>query len=258
MLRIGTSGFSYDDWVGPVYPEGLPAREQLPYYARLFSTVELNVTYYRIPSASTVVGWVHKTPDDFLFAVKAYGELTHQRESQDFAGFVAAIEPLVEARKLGCVLAQFPNSFRATDENKEYLRRLREGFGDLPLVIEFRNSGWVTDETFEFLRAENLGYCCVDEPRLKGLMPPITVATSDVAYVRFHGRNYAKWYAHEEAWERYNYTYSESELREWVPKLKELEEEAPLALVYFNNHFQGQATKGARDLSQLLLQPESE
>src|SRR5512144_263870 len=106
MLRIGTSGFSYDDWIGPVYPEGLPAREQLSYYAKLFSTVELNVTYYRVPAPSTVVGWVRKTPDDFLFAVKAYGDLTHQRETQDFAGFVAAIQPLVEARKLGCVLAQ--------------------------------------------------------------------------------------------------------------------------------------------------------
>ena len=256
MLRIGTSGFSYDDWVGPVYPEGLPAREHLQYYASLFPTVELNVTYYRIPAASTVSGWVRKTPDDFLFAVKAYGELTHQRESHDFAGFVAAIEPLIEAHKLGCVLAQFPYSFHPTPENKEYLRRLRAGFGDLPLVVEFRNSRWVDDETFTLLRAENLGYCCVDEPRLKGLMPPIAVATSSVAYVRFHGRNYAKWYAHEEAWERYNYSYPESELREWVPKVRELEADAPLTLVYFNNHFQGQATKGARDLSQLLLEPQ--
>ncbi len=256
MLRIGTSGFSYDDWIGPVYPEGLPAREHLQFYASLFSTVELNVTYYRVPAASTVTGWARKTPDDFLFAVKAYGELTHQRESHDFAGFVAALAPLIEARKLGCVLAQFPYSFHPTDENKEYLRRLRAGFGDLPLVVELRNAGWVSDETFALLRAENLGYCCVDEPRLKGLMPPIAVATSDVAYVRFHGRNYAKWYAHEEAWERYNYTYSESELREWLPKLEQLEEEAPLTLVYFNNHFQGQATKGARDLSQLRLEPQ--
>ncbi len=256
MLRIGTSGFSYDDWIGPVYPKGLPAREHLSYYATLFSTVELNVTYYRIPATSTVVGWMHKTPDDFLFAVKAYGELTHQRESHDFAGFVAAIQPLVEAVRLGCVLAQFPNSFRATDENRDYLRRMRVGFGNLPLVIELRNAEWVSDETFALLREENLGYCCVDEPRLKGLMPPIAVATSDVAYVRFHGRNYARWWQHEEAWERYNYTYSESELREWVPRLQKLEEEAPLTLVYFNNHFEGQAAKDARDLAQLLLEPQ--
>ncbi len=256
MLRIGTSGFSYDDWVGPVYPTRMPAREHLTYYASLFSTVEINVTYYRIPASTTVVGWVRKTPDNFLFAVKAYGELTHERESHDFAGFVEALRPMTESGKLGCVLAQFPYSFHPKPENEEYLRRLRAGFGELPVVVEFRNAGWAKDETFELLRQENLGYCCVDEPRLKGLMPPIAVATSPVAYVRFHGRNYAKWYAHEEAWERYNYTYPEEELREWVPKLRELDSEVPLTLVYFNNHFEGQSTKGARDLSQLLLEPD--
>nr|MCU0508570.1 DUF72 domain-containing protein [Anaerolineae bacterium] len=94
MLRIGTSGFSYDDWIGPVYPAGMPAREHLSYYASLFSTVEINVTYYRIPASTTVVGWVRKTPDNFLFAVKAYGELTHERESHDFAGFVEALRPM--------------------------------------------------------------------------------------------------------------------------------------------------------------------
>jgi uncharacterized protein YecE (DUF72 family) len=256
MLRIGTSGFSYDDWIGPVYPQGLPAREQLTFYASLFSTVEINVTYYRIPSSITVAGWVRKTPDSFLFAVKAYGELTHERESHDFRGFVEALRPITESGKLGCVLAQFPYSFHPTLENADYLRRLRAGLDEVPVVVEFRNAGWVKDETFDLLRKEGLGYCCVDEPRLKGLMPPIAVATSPIAYVRFHGRNYAKWYAHEEAWERYNYTYSEEELREWVPRLRELDAEVPLTLVYFNNHFEGQSTKGARDLSQLLLLPE--
>ena len=257
MLRTGTSGFSYDDWIGPVYPPGMPAREHLAHYATLFSTVELNVTYYRVPAASTVSGWVRKTPDDFLFSIKAYGELTHQRETRDFQGFVEAIRPLTESGKLGCVLAQFPYSFHPTPENEDYLRALAAGFGGLPVVVEFRNAGWVREETFDLLRAERLGYCCVDEPRLKGLMPPIAVATSPVAYVRFHGRNYAKWYAHEEAWERYNYTYPEAELREWVPRLRELDAAVPLTLVYFNNHFQGQATKGARDLTQLLLQPDA-
>ncbi len=84
-------------------------------------------------------------------------------------------------------------------------------------------------------------------------MPPVAVATGPVAYVRFHGRNAAKWYAHEEAWERYDYTYSLDELREWMPKLRRLDAEAPLTLVYFNNHFRGQAVRGARDLGQLLL-----
>ena len=253
MIRIGTSGFSYDDWLGPVYPAGLPARDQLAFYAREFSTVELNVTYYRVPDARTVAGWARKTPDDFLFAVKAHQGLTHEREAPDFAGFVSALQPLVEARKLGCVLAQFPYSFHAVPESREYLRRLCGGLGSLPVVVEFRNAGWVAQPTFDLLRSLGIGYCCVDEPRLKGLMPPVAVSTGQVAYVRFHGRNAAKWYAHAEAWERYDYTYSTEELREWVPKLRELDAEAPLTLVYFNNHFRGQAVHGARDLGQLLL-----
>ena len=253
MIKIGTSGFSYDDWVGPVYPEGLPAREHLAYYAAQFPTVELNVTYYRIPDSRSVQGWARRTPDGFLFAVKAFQGLTHERTEPDFAGFLTALTPLREAGKLGCVLAQFPYSFHLTSENRNYLARLRAGMGELPVVVELRNANWVRDETFELLRTLQLGFCCVDEPQLRGLMPPIAVATGPVAYVRFHGRNAAKWYDHDEAWERYNYSYSENELREWVPKIRELDTQVPLTLVYFNNHYVGQATKGARDLTQLML-----
>lgn len=253
MIKIGASGFSYDDWRGTVYPAGLPARDHLAFYARDFPTVELNVTYYRIPDARTVQGWARKTPDRFVFAVKAFQGLTHDRTQPDFAAFVAALAPLVAAGKLGCVLAQFSYSFHPDPENRSYLHRLREGLGDLPAVVEFRNAGWVAPSTFDLLRSLGLGFCCVDEPHLRGLMPPVAVATGPVAYVRFHGRNAAKWYAHEEAWERYDYTYSLDELREWVPKLRQLDAEAPLTLVYFNNHFRGQAVRGARDLGQLLL-----
>jgi len=255
MIRIGTSGFSYDDWTGPVYPEGLPKAGHLAFYAREFSTVEINTTYYRVPDVRMVQGWANKTPDDFLFSVKAYQGLTHEREEPDFAPFVAALWPLVEAGKLACVLAQFPYSFHPTADNRAYLRRLRDGFGDLPAVVEFRNAGWVGQPAFDLLRSLKLGFCCVDEPRLKGLLPPVAVATAPVAYVRFHGRNAAKWYNHEQAWERYNYTYSPAELAEWEPKLRELDAAAELTLVYFNNHYVGQAVRGARDLGQLLLIP---
>ncbi len=253
MIRIGTSGFSYDDWVGTVYPPTLPAREQLAFYAREFSTVELNVTYYRVPSEQMVASWVRRTPDSFRFSVKAYQGLTHEREQPDFTAFLAALSPMLDSGKLGAILAQFPYSFHPGPDAADYLRQLRDGFRDLPVVVEFRNAGWVNEQTFALLRDLNLGYCCVDEPRLKGLMPPIAVATGPVAYVRFHGRNAAKWYAHEEAWERYNYTYSESELREWAPKVQELDQAAEETFVYFNNHYTGQAAKGARDLQGLLF-----
>jgi uncharacterized protein YecE (DUF72 family) len=252
MICVGTSGFSYKDWVGPVYPPDLPEREWLDFYAHQFSTVELNVTFYRVPSPRTVAGWVGRTPQSFLFAVKAFQGLTHGRAEPDFRGFVEAIRPMIESGRMGCILAQFPYAFHATPPNREYLKQLREGLGDLPVVVEFRNAGWVSETTHELLRSLNLGYCCVDEPALRGLMPPVAVATGPVAYVRFHGRNAAKWFEHKEAWERYDYTYSRDELKEWVPRLEALEEQSELALVYFNNHYRGQGFQGARDLLALL------
>jgi uncharacterized protein YecE (DUF72 family) len=253
MIRIGTSGFSYDDWVGIVYPDGLPQRDWLSFYAREFSTLELNVTYYRIPAERTVESWVKRTPDDFLFSVKAFQDLTHGREAPDFQPFVLSLRPMLAAGKLGCVLAQFPQSFHPTLENRDYLKRLREGMGDIATVVEFRHIGWFNDETFDLLRSLNFGFCAVDEPRLPGLMPPVAAATGPVAYVRFHGRNAAKWYAHEEAWQRYDYTYKPAELREWAPKIRQLNEEAPLTLVFFNNHYRGQSIKAAHDLQPMLL-----
>jgi uncharacterized protein YecE (DUF72 family) len=256
MIRVGTSGFSYKDWVGPYYPPDLGERDWLAFYAREFSTCELNFTYYRIPDARTLARMADKTPPGFLFALKAFQGLTHERDAsrnaQAFRDFTASLQPLIDAGKFGCVLAQFPFSFHATKETSDYLRHLRDGLGDLAAVVEFRNEGWLTDATFDVLRELKLGFCCVDEPRLKGLIPPIAKATGPVAYVRFHGRNAAKWWEHKEAWERYDYSYTPEELEEWTPKIKALDAESSLTLVYTNNHWKGQAVDTARQLKLLL------
>lgn len=252
MIRLGVSGWSYDDWVGPVYPPDLPRREWLAFLARQVDTIEVNVTYYRVPGARTVAGWAERTPEDFLFSVKAHRSLTHEREEPDFAGFLKAMEPLRESGKLACILAQFPYSFRPTPANREYLYRLREGLAPLPVVVEFRNRAWATEDTFEQLEELRLGFCAVDEPRFRSLMPPIARATGPVGYVRFHGRNYEKWWQHEHAWERYDYTYSEEELQEWVPKLRRLEAETEVTLVYANNHYRGQSLDTVAKLRRLL------
>ena len=252
MIRLGTSGFSYDDWIGEVYPEDLPKWQWLPYYSRSFNTVELNVTYYRLPDSRYVRGWIDRTPDDFLFAVKAHRSLTHVRKDPDFKVFCESIEELVTSGKLGCILAQFPYSFHATSENQTYLSNLAKELEGYPVVVEFRSHDWIAEETFKMLRNLNLGFCCVDEPRLKGLMPPIAVATGPLAYVRFHGRNAEKWWQHEFAWERYDYTYSEEELKDWIPKIQDLDEQAPLTLVYANNHYKGQSVDTINKLQKLL------
>ncbi len=255
MIYIGTSGFSYDDWVGPYYPANLDKKEWLSFYAREFNTTELNFTYYRLPNPWTLARMADKVPPGFRFAVKAYRGMTHEREEdkpEEFVQFVDALRPLIEQDKFGCVLIQFPWSFKATDQNRDYLKQVRERLGDLPAVVEFRNVGWVRDDTFDLLRRLNLGFCCVDQPRLKGLLPPIAEATAGVGYVRFHGRNAAKWWRHEEAWERYDYRYSQEELAEWVPKIRHLDSVAETVYVYANNHFRGQAVDTARQLRALL------
>ena len=254
MIRLGTSGFSYDDWIGPVYPAELPKREWLAYYAREFDTLELNVTYYRVPDPRTVQGWVERTPEGFLFSVKANRELTHERKHPDFAGFTQSLAPLQESGKLACVLAQFPFSFHPGEQSREYLQALRQGLAGLPVVVEFRDRAWVQHQTFQLLRELDLGYCCVDEPQLQGLMPPVVWAGGPLGYVRFHGRNAAKWWDHQQAWERYDYSYSEEELREWIPRLQELESGVPLVLAYANNHYRGQSLQALRLLRTILAE----
>ncbi len=254
MIHIGTSGFSYDDWVGPYYPVDLAKKDWLSFYAREFKALEINFTYYRMPNAQTLAGMARKVPSDFLFTVKATQEMTHTRDAD--AGlvpqFISALQPLIDQGKFGAVLAQFPSSFHNTRENADYLKAFRERWGDLPLVVEFRNAQWLTEAAFTLLREQSLGFCCVDEPRLQGLLPPIAEATAPTAYARFHGRNAEKWWRHEQAYERYDYTYSQSELEEWIPKIKKLNETAEKVFVFANNHYRGQGIDTARQLRLML------
>lgn len=254
MLYIGASGFSYQDWVGPFYPAGLPKNQWLTYYAREFRAVEVNATYYAVPAPRTLEQMAAKTPAAFLFTVKAHQDMTHKRHDNEavFAAFVRALQPLVDQGRLGCVLAQFPFSFHATELNRQYLSVLRERLPGLPVVAEFRNRQWITPDTFALLRRLDLGFCCVDEPDLPGLIPPAAEATSDIAYVRFHGRNAAKWFNHKEAYERYDYTYRRDELAEWVPRIRDLDAHARLTFLFANNHWMGQAVDTARLLKDLL------
>jgi len=254
VIRIGTSGFSYKDWEQVFYPEGLPARDRLSFYAREFDTVEVDFSFYTIPNASTLVAMARKTPPGFVFAIKANRGMTHEREdnAETFGRFVEALNPWINENRLGCVLAQFPTSFHNTPANQDYLRVFRDRMGAIPTVVEFRHREWITDQVFALLRDIEMGFCCVDEPQFKTLVPPVAVATSSVSYARFHGRNYQKWWHHKEAWERYDYSYKESDLAPWVPKIKRLAGKSQQTFVYANNHWQGQAVDTARQLRMLL------
>jgi uncharacterized protein YecE (DUF72 family) len=254
MIYFGTSGFSYDDWVGNFYPAGIPRHQWLAYYAREFNTCEINSTFYALPKVANIKAMVQKTSEGFLFSVKANQEMTHLRQdnAEVFEAFRQVIEPVIAAGKLGCILAQFPYSFRLTRENWDYLKLLKERMGDLPVVVEFRNAQWLRDEVFGWLRELELGFCCVDEPPLPNLLPPLAEATSAVSYVRFHGRNSTKWWKHEQAYERYDYTYHPQELSEWLPKIKKLDRMSDRTFVFANNHWRGQAVDTIRQLRVML------
>jgi uncharacterized protein YecE (DUF72 family) len=254
MIYFGTSGFSYEDWIGVYYPEGIPKREWLTYYAREFNTCEINSTYYTIIGTASMNSMVEKTGDGFKFSIKANQKMTHQREdnAEVFEAFHRMLEPAIAAEKLGCVLAQFPYSFRPGSSGMDYLGLLRERLADLPVVVEFRNARWLTDEVFELLRQLELGFCCVDEPKLPNLMPPVTEVTGATAYVRFHGRNSAKWWQHEHAYERYDYSYSAEELGEWLPRIRQLDSAAENTFVFANNHWRGQSVDTIRQLRMML------
>ncbi len=255
VITIGTAGYSYQDWVGPFYPPGLDKREWLAFYGRQFSFTEVNSSFYRMPSPYMLAKMAEKTPAGFKFAVKAYRGITHDRNNlvEDCRKLAEAVKPLVEAEKLACILLQFPTSYHNTRENRSFLADISRYLEVYPTTVEFRHKSWAHPAVFSYLKSLNLGFVCVDEPRFDNLMPPMVEATASPAYVRFHGRNYEKWWHHKEAYERYDYLYTREELAEWVPKLRELEQAAGQVYVAMNNHYQGKATINAKMLQELLI-----
>ncbi|MEW6574213.1 MAG: DUF72 domain-containing protein [Bacillota bacterium] len=254
-IIVGTSGYSYDDWRGAFYPLRLAKEKMLAFYAREFSFTELNSTYYYIPPQRVFARLAERTPEGFIFTVKAHKSLTHERDENPKSSaekFLLAVKPLCEAEKLGAVLFQFPYSFRKSEKSTDYLTRLREAFPQVPAAVEFRHVSWVEQSTYQLLRSLELAYVCVDEPRLYGLVGPVAVRTSSLGYVRFHGRNAAKWWKCKEPWERYDYLYDEKELAEWVPRAHNIARGANRVFIAFNNHPRAQAVCNARTFRNMI------
>ncbi len=262
MIKLGTSGFSFPDWKGTVYPKGIKDREMLTYYERElgFKTLEVNFTYYTLPSPHSFIGMSKKTSDGFEFVVKCFKGMTHEIRDKGtkriidnrevFDKFIYSLQPLVLEGKLGCVLAQFPYSFFPNGENFAYLRSFKERLGGIPLVVEFRNTYWPKDSTFSFLEGIGVGYCVVDEPKLPKLMPFIPRATSEVGYFRLHGRN-RNWFNVPSS-VRYDYLYSDEELRSFVQPIREIEGQTAKTLIFFNNCHGGSAARNALELLKML------
>jgi len=253
MIAVGTSGYRYADWRGTFYPQDTSDEEMLSFYAKHFNVVELNFTYYGIPNPRVVERMVARTPEGFTFWVKANEATTHQQDRSVAKSFNDAIAPARAAGRLAGILFQFPYSFRNVERSRGYLAALHEDFPHDPLVVEFRNAEWAREPVFEFLRQQRLGFCCVDEPALKGLMPRIAIATSPIAYVRLHSRDASKWYEGGGK-ERYNYLYKPEELQEWVPKTRQLADDAEKVYIFFNNCHAGSAAINAQEFKKLLAE----
>lgn len=258
-VAVGTCGFSYKDWVGPVYPKGTKPAGMLSLYAGRFPIVEIDSTYYGPPRREVVESWASRTPEGFRFSAKLPGTGTHVPAPalgtihDDVRLFRANIEPLIAAGKFASALLQFPNAFRPSEATERHLRVLREALEGVPLVAEFRHREWQTNDTLALLRELGIGLVAVDEPRYKSLPRPSTDATSSIAYVRFHGRNYEQWWKGDNT-TRYDYLYSPDELAPWVDRLIDLAANPDVreVLAFFNNHRRGQAVRNAEMFEEMV------
>jgi len=272
------------------YPKDAKAPEKrLAYYASRFPVVEVDATYYALPSERNAASWVERTPAHFTFNVKAFSLMTQHpalvkslpvslREEAPasktrvypkdlsaktidtvFEMFTAALMPLHSAGKLGYVLFQFPEWFVPGDDNRAYIARAAERLPDFRVAVEFRRGTWMTDKsaprTLAFLSEHNLPYVCVDMPQGFGSsVPPVLAATADdLAVVRFHGHNDKNWKAKGlTTAERFDYLYSPKELKQWAPKLAELAGETKQLHAMFNNCYGDKAVRNAKQLADLL------
>ena len=267
------------------YPKAASsAEERLRFYSSQFPLVEVDSSYYFLPSDKNAALWAERTPDDFTFNVKAFSLLTrHPTKPRALAelgvaaesnknvyiddlppdtvdavwdSFLGALEPLRAAGKLGALLFQFPQWFTIGKAAKRYILDCARRAAPDRIAVEFRNKTWMSDgnrrETLDFLEGHGLPYVCVDMPQgFVSSLPPVAEATADISVVRFHGRNADDWESGS-LQRRFKYLYPEPELREWVPRIAHLQEESDTTHVLMNNCYRDYAQRNARELAALL------
>ncbi|ASS74820.1 hypothetical protein CIG75_07400 [Tumebacillus algifaecis] len=251
------------------YPKKVKPNERLEYYAKYFPLVEVDSSFYAIPNPKYVERWAATTGSAFTFNMKAYKGMTGHERTLDpkqrqelFPLYRHAIQPMVEAGKLGALLFQLPPWYVLNRENVDYLRRCRDFFHDLTVAVEFRHRSWfdgeMREKTLQFLRREEIVNTIVDEPQVGDASIPavVEVTESSLALVRFHGRNEETWYIKDakHAGERFRYHYRKEELAEWVPQVAELKGKAQRVHLLMNNNFSNYAVQNAFDMMELLGQ----
>jgi len=240
-IHLGCSGWDYRDWSDVFYKSA--GESKLKEYSRIFNTTEINSTFYSYPAPGIVFGWAKHTPSDFKFAVKLNRMITHEKMLDISKGvednvrrFCELMNPLQKTEKLACILIQLPPGMKFKKERAEAFLKILPL--DMRFALEYRNETWLNQEVHDLLSHYNVATVAIDEP----LLPPEINMTSDIAYVRWHGRGKKMWY---------NYRYSQDELAEWVPKVKEMSQSAEV-YGYFNNHYHGYAPENCIDVLEML------
>ena len=295
-VRFGTASWTDPTMTVPgvFYPKGLStAEERLRYYASQFPIVEVDATYYALPNKRTSESWVERTPDDFVFDIKAHALMTGQptevarlpksikeqlpseltekkriyrkdmpNELLDavYGQFRAALEPLIDAKKLGAIFVQFPKWVFPSNEARELILETRSRL-ELPIAVEFRHGSWFNEKnaerTMRFLQDNKIPYVAVDEPQgFKSSVPPVIFPTNDeLAVLRFHGRNKDNWEKKDiPPSERFRYLYDEDELADWTPKIAAIAKQAKQTHVVYNNCYSNYGTTNAREAARLLAE----
>lgn len=236
-IRIGTSGWTYDHWIGPVYPEGMPAQDRLAHYALSLDSVEVNSTFYGLPSAASIDAWLAATPEHFVFAVKASRYVTHMKKLKEpeaaLARFFAAIEPL--GKRLGPILFQLPPRWRVNAARLDaFLETLPRGYR---YAFEFRDPSWHGENVVEVLERQNAAFCNFE---FAGTASPC-IATADFAYIRLHGPR-----------EAYRGRYGDAALRKWAARIDDWRAAGLDTYCYFDNDESGYAFENAVRLSGMV------
>jgi len=257
MIRVSTSGFSYDDWIGLFYPDDIKKTELLPYFNQYFDAVELNYSYYSFPGKKGIDGHLRNAPG-MKFALKGHSSFTHQRSynEETLSCYKAALDQLAEADALICLLLQFPYSFHENAENRRYIDSLATKFKKYPLAIELRHANWKNHVTYNQFQQLGVSLVTTDAPDLPNLYRGGWEQIGDFGYVRLHGRNNEKWWDNDEGWQRYDYLYNQQQIegmaagvRTLAGKTQTNQESERDVFVFFNNHWQSQGAINALQLS---------
>ena len=269
-IHIGPAGWAYKDWDGTVYPNSLKKEKHpVEYLARYFDLIEINTSFYGHIKPEIGKLWCKKAKavnSDFLFTAKLNKAFTHSPiavleptsaatirfDPKDEDDAKRGLDSIANENMLGALLMQFPISFKNTNENRDHLDVLVRRFGQYPLAAEVRHASWSNEGTLRYFAEKGVAFCNIDQPLLGQAIRPSEHVTSNIGYVRLHGRRYDQWFEPEKSSDRYDYLYNGDELQGWKSKIENVARKAEVTFVVANNHFEGKAPANALELKYMI------